>query len=74
MPDSDLIPVVHVPSGKKFVNEQGITAIKDGIKTARTDGKRLRKPDWLRIRVRGVRRSWAILSETVLTPCIKDCV
>jgi len=53
MPDSDLIPVVHVPSGKKFVNDQGITAIKDGIKTARTDEQRLRKPDWLRIRVRG---------------------
>jgi lipoic acid synthetase len=53
MPDSDVIPVVHVPSGKKFVNDQGITAIKDGIKTARTDEQRLRKPDWLRIRVRG---------------------
>ena len=53
MSEQDLIPAVQVSSGDKFTNDRGITAIKDGIKTARTDGKRLRKPDWLRIRVRG---------------------
>jgi lipoic acid synthetase len=53
MPDSDLIPVVHVASGEKFVNDKGISAIKDGVKTARSRGERLPKPDWLRIRVRG---------------------
>lgn len=53
MPESDLIPVVHIASGEKFVNEQGITAIKDGVKAGRDGGPRLRKPDWLRIRVRG---------------------
>jgi lipoyl synthase len=53
MPDSDLIPVVHVASGEKFVNDKGITAIKDGIKTGSKQAERLRKPDWLRIRVRG---------------------
>ncbi len=53
MPDIDLIPVVDVPSGKKFVNDRGITAIKDGIKTVHGDRERLRKPDWLRIRLRG---------------------
>lgn len=53
MPDKDLIPAVQVPSGEKFVNDKGVTAIKDGIKTARSTSGRLRKPDWLRIRVQG---------------------
>lgn len=53
MPDSELIPVVQVASGEKFVNEKGITAIKDGIKAGGADVVRMRKPDWLRIRVRG---------------------
>ena len=51
MPDSELIPVVQVASGEKFVNEKGITAIKDGIKAGDADVVRMRKPDWLRIRV-----------------------
>lgn len=53
MPDSELIPVVHVASGEKFINDKGITAIKDGVKASRADTPRLRKPDWLRVRVRG---------------------
>jgi lipoic acid synthetase len=53
MSESDLIPVVPIASGEKFVNEKGITAIKDGVKAGRDGGPRLRKPDWLRIRVRG---------------------
>jgi len=54
MPDSDLIPTVQVASGAKFVNDRGITAIKDGIKAANRDpALRLRKPDWLRIRIQG---------------------
>ena len=53
MSDSNLIPIVHVASGEKFVNEKGITAIKDGVKTGREAGPRQRKPDWLRIRVQG---------------------
>jgi lipoic acid synthetase len=53
MPESDLIPVVPIASGEKFVNEKGITAIKDGVKASRDGGPRLRKPDWLRVRVRG---------------------
>tara|TARA_R110002110_G_scaffold153886_1_gene347503 strand:+ start:53101 stop:54090 length:990 start_codon:yes stop_codon:yes gene_type:complete len=53
MSDSKLIPTVQVASGNKFVNERGITAIKDGIKAAASGGERLAKPDWLRIRVRG---------------------
>ncbi|MCB1705531.1 MAG: lipoyl synthase [Halioglobus sp.] len=53
MSDSDRIPVVQVGSGSKFVNERGITAIKDGIKSAASAGARQRKPDWLRVRVRG---------------------
>lgn len=53
MPDSKLIPVVHVASGEKFVNDKGITAIKDGVKAGRGGNERLRKPDWLRVRVQG---------------------
>jgi lipoyl synthase len=53
MSDQDRIPTVQVGSGEKFVNHRGITAIKDGIKSSGVDGQRLRKPDWLRIRVRG---------------------
>ena len=53
MSDNDLIHVVQVSSGEKFVNDKGITAIKDGIKSTRRETQRLRKPDWLRIRVRG---------------------
>ncbi|MCB1698146.1 MAG: lipoyl synthase [Pseudomonadales bacterium] len=53
MPDSQLIPVVHVASGEKFVNDKGITAIKDGVKAGRGGNERLRKPDWLRVRVQG---------------------
>ena len=53
MPKDSLIPAVEVPSGEKFTNTRGITAIKDGIKSAAREGERLPKPDWLRIRVRG---------------------
>ncbi|HDY82739.1 MAG TPA: lipoyl synthase [Halieaceae bacterium] len=53
MPDNDLIHTVDVSSGEKFVNDKGIAAIKDGIKASSGAGQRLRKPDWLRIKVRG---------------------
>lgn len=53
MPDADLIPLVQVASGEKFVNDRGIVAIKDGIKAGRGDSLRLAKPEWLRVRVRG---------------------
>jgi len=53
MADNKLIPLVTVPSGGKFVNDRGITAIKDGIKASAEGAARLAKPDWLRIRVRG---------------------
>ena len=53
MSDKDLIPAVQVASGEKFVNDRGITAIKDGIKSRAESGERLRKPDWLRVRIKG---------------------
>ena len=53
MPDADLIPLVQVSSGEKFVNDRRMVAIKDGIKAGRGSGQRLPKPDWLRVRVRG---------------------
>ena len=53
MTDETLIPAVQIHSGDKFVNDKGITAIKDGIQSGRQEGARLAKPDWLRIRMRG---------------------
>lgn len=53
MAESNLIPTVQVSSGEKFVNDKGITAIKDGIKARESDVERLRKPDWLKIRIKG---------------------
>jgi lipoic acid synthetase len=53
MSDEQLIPSVQVSSGEKFVNDKGITAIKDGIKSSASSAERLAKPDWLRIRIRG---------------------
>ncbi|MBX3707888.1 MAG: lipoyl synthase [Pseudomonadales bacterium] len=48
-------------SGDKFVNEQGVTAIKDGVKR-RSDPTRpgSRKPDWLRVRLGGGERYQAV--------------
>jgi len=53
MSDRDRIPAVQVGSGEKFVNDRGITAIKDGIKASSVVRQRLEKPRWLRIRMRG---------------------
>lgn len=52
MSRKDIIPAVQVPSGEKFVNDRGMAVIKDGIKTAAESSQRLRKPDWLRVRIR----------------------
>ncbi|KTD30185.1 MULTISPECIES: lipoyl synthase [Legionella] len=42
------IPVI-VESGHKYKTAQGITAIKDGVKTTESPAERLPKPKWLRI-------------------------
>ena len=53
MSDNKLIPSVQISSGEKFVNEKGIRAIKDGIKSSQENSQRLPKPKWLRVKVRG---------------------
>ena len=59
MTNRDLIPATHISvvqiqSGEKFVNDNGITAIKNGIKASSKESqKKLRKPSWLRIKARG---------------------
>lgn len=46
------IPVVQVETGRKFVNQNGVTAIKNGIKTHKGARRNAdRKPDWLRVRL-----------------------
>ena len=57
-PESEIIPSVQVASGEKFTNRRGITAIKDGVKAgaraaAGQGAPPRRKPDWLRIQLRG---------------------
>ena len=42
------IPVV-VESGQKYKTSQGVTAIKDGVKSTGLAHERLPKPKWLRI-------------------------
>lgn len=42
------IPVV-IESGKKYKTSNGVTAIKDGVKSTGTTHERLPKPKWLRI-------------------------
>ena len=46
-----IIPTVQIHSGEKFTNDRGITAIKDGIKSAAEQRTSLAKPSWLRMRV-----------------------
>jgi lipoic acid synthetase len=59
MNNPDLIPVTYIPSvqiksGNKFVNDKGITAIKNGIKASSKESQEhLKKPSWLRIKAKG---------------------
>lgn len=59
------IPVV-VESGKKYRTEQGIVAIKDGVKATENSGTRLAKPKWLRI-VNETGRAFEAVKEKVRT-------
>lgn len=58
MNDSNSIPIVQIHSdpiknGNKFVNDKGITAIKNGVKaTSKEAQERLKKPSWLRIKMK----------------------
>jgi lipoic acid synthetase len=47
------IPLRDVSSGQKFVNDRGMSVIKDGIKASQEVGPRLAKPKWLRARIQG---------------------
>ena len=58
MSDGSRIPVVDVlsgkvSSGKKYVNDRGMSVIKDGIKASAGGAARLPKPKWLRARIHG---------------------
>ncbi|EAQ97757.1 lipoyl synthase [Congregibacter litoralis] len=53
MSGSSRIPVVDVSSGEKYVNDRGMSVIKDGIKASAGGGPRLPKPKWLRARIHG---------------------
>jgi lipoic acid synthetase len=53
MSDNERIALVDVSSGEKFVNDRGMSVIKDGIKASVTQGERLQKPKWLRARIHG---------------------
>lgn len=52
MSENNRIPVTQVDSGSKFVNDKGVTAIKNGIKQRKGAQRSTeRKPDWLRIKL-----------------------
>lgn len=59
MNDSNLIPTtlihsVPIKSGQKFINDKGISSIKNGIKASSKESQeRLKKPSWLRIKSKG---------------------
>ena len=43
---------IKITSGEKYQTKQGVSAIKDGMKTKSTDGQvTLKKPDWLKIKI-----------------------
>jgi len=53
MSDQKIIPTVQIGSGVKFVNDKGVTAIKNGIKASHqmADKPRHAKPKWLRMKL-----------------------
>ncbi len=53
MSDHNIIPTVQVGNGSKFVNEKGVTAIKNGIKASHQMPAKPRqaKPKWLRMKL-----------------------
>lgn len=44
------IPIV-IESGQKYITNNGVSAIKDGIKSRNNKTQSIKKPDWLRIRL-----------------------
>ncbi|ROR99955.1 lipoic acid synthetase [Sinobacterium caligoides] len=85
MADNNLIPVTQVETGKKFTNESGVTAIKNGIKaTQGADRELLKKPKWLRIKAKGGKgfenvkgivhdHKLATVCEEAMCPNISEC-
>ena len=93
MTENNLIPTVEiqpaqVSSGEKFVNDKGITAIKNGIKASNRDGEAvqpfMRKPEWLRIKAQSGTKYKAVKStvhehklstvcEEAMCPNINEC-
>ncbi|MFG1497710.1 lipoyl synthase [Saccharospirillum sp. HFRX-1] len=79
------IPVVQVESGRKFVNHNGVTAIKNGIKTHKEARRNTeRKPEWLRVRlstgpeyeaVKGIVKEYRLstVCEEAMCPNIGEC-
>ncbi len=80
-----LIPVVNVSSGEKYVNQHGITAIKNGVKaSAKGADVPLAKPKWLRMKlqtgsgynsVKGIvhEHRLATVCEEAMCPNIGEC-
>lgn len=53
MSRSTRIPMIDVSSGEKYVNDRGMSVIKDGIKASAVGSARLPKPKWLRAKIHG---------------------
>ncbi len=59
---NERIPAKQIDSGEKFTNDRGMRVIKDGIKASATDGQRLAKPEWLKMRVQSSPKFQAVRS------------
>jgi lipoic acid synthetase len=85
MAADNLIPVHNIESGKKFVNNKGVSAIKNGVKaTNKVKQERLEKPKWLRIKAKGGKgfdkvksivhdHKLATVCEEAMCPNISEC-
>ncbi|MDP0588634.1 MAG: lipoyl synthase [Candidatus Endonucleobacter bathymodioli] len=85
MSDKILIPTIQIEDGVKFVNERGITAIKNGIKASHGSSTKIqRKPKWLRIKaqysskyneVKAVvhKHNLSTVCEEAMCPNINEC-
>src|SRR3989338_6337834 len=57
---------VIVESGQKYVNSQGIKAIKDGVATSRHSNKpALKKPNWLKVKLAAANSKFQQVKEMV---------
>ena len=65
-------PKFHSTSGRKYVNKNGISAIKDGVKRSKhielVDITKGRKPPWLNAKIPKIERIWVLPVKELIHP------